>query len=197
MAQEIILKDVRIAFPDIWEPRAFQGEGQVRYSAQFPIQPGSANETALDAAMLAAATQKWEARAKDVLADLVSRDKVCFVKRQKLNKKGEPVNGFESMWALSASADPAKGQKPLVVNRNLQPVGKTDGVIYAGCRVDVKLSLWAQDSPKWGRRVNAQLLVVQFRADADAFGGGAVASVGGMEDLSDLGEPGDLADLMG
>lgn len=198
MASEIILKDVRIAFPDIWTPKAFQGDGKPRFAAKFPIEPESANDKMIGAAITAEAVAKWKDQAKTVLTDLFARDKMCYVKRNILTKEGKPVNGFEGMFALSASADPAKGQKPLVVDRKLQATKQEDGVIYGGCRVDVKVSVWAQDN-QFGRRINCQLLVVQHRADDDAFGAGAPPTVKGMEALEDVGEEagGDLADLMG
>ena len=196
MATEIILKNVRGAFLDIWTPKAFQGDGAPRYSAKFVIEPDSENDKAIGAAITKEATAKWKDQAKTVITDLMARDKVCYVKRTILTKEGKPVNGFDGMFALSASADPAKGQKPMVVDKKLQPTRAEDGVIYGGCRLDAKLSVWAQDN-KWGRRINCQLLVVQFRADDDAFGAGAPPNVSGMEALDDVGEDESLADLMG
>ena len=196
MAQEIIVKNVRIAFPDLWTPRAFQGEGAPRYGAKFPIEQGSDNDKLIGNALVREAQAKWKDQAKTVLEDLLARDRTCYVRRTILTKEGKPVNGFDDMFALSASADASKGQKPLVVDRKLQPLSAESGVIYGGCRVDAKLSIWAQDN-KFGRRLNCQLLVVQFRADDDAFGAGAPPNVNGMDALDDVGEMDSLADLMG
>ena len=51
-------------------------------------------------------------------------------------------------------------------------------------RVNATVNVWAQDN-KYGKRVNAQLLGVQFYADGDSFGGGAVGSVDDFDDLAE------------
>lgn len=196
MAQELILKNLRIAFPDIWTPKSFQGDGAPRYGAKFPIEIGSEADKQIGNAIIKEAQTKWKDQAKTVLEDLFARDRTCYIRRTILTKEGKPVNGFDGMYALSVSADPAKGQKPMVVDRKLQPIGPESGLIYGGSRVDIKVSIWAQDN-KFGRRLNCQLLVVQQRADDDAFGAGAPPNVKGMDAIDDVGEMDSLADLMG
>lgn len=76
--------------------------------------------------------------------------------------------GFPGNLYLSPSAD----TRPTVVDRDRSPLTDKDGKIYSGCYVNAKVELWVQDN-KWGQRVNATLLGIQFVKDGDAFGAGA------------------------
>lgn len=70
----------------------------------------------------------------------------------------------EGHWILSASED----TRPQVVDRKGNPVAEEDGIVYGGCYVNVLIRLWYQ-SNKFGKRVNANLLTVQFNEDGEAF----------------------------
>lgn len=76
-----------------------------------------------------------------------------------------------------------------VVDKNNQPTSEADGLIYAGCRVDVTVSAWAQDN-KWGKRVNLNLRAVRFSADDEPLSGG------GASPDSEFGPPEDDSDPM-
>lgn len=166
----VVLKDVRIAFPVLHTPEQFKGEGAERYSASFPIAPGSENEKAIEAAMVAAAVGKWGDKGKAILADLVKKGKVCFVKAPKTKANGDVYNGFEDMHSLSTSRSADQGP-PKVLDRDGSPLGKSSGKPYSGCNVYAQLDIYAQDN-SFGRRINATLVKVQFYKDNDAFVGG-------------------------
>lgn len=76
------------------------------------------------------------------------------------------INASESRrpTALHRIRDP-KTKKPKV----LEP-GKDDDVIYPGCWVNILIRPWYQDHKKYGKRVNAGLVAVQFVKDDEAFG---------------------------
>lgn len=78
-------------------------------------------------------------------------------------------DGYEGCMFVSANS---KG-RPYV----LAPDGVTlvtdpvkEPVIYGGCRVTAKISLWPQNHNLGGKRVNAQLVAVQFLEHGVAFG---------------------------
>jgi hypothetical protein len=73
--------------------------------------------------------------------------------------------------------------RPTVINRDRTPLTAADGVIYSGCHGNVQVEVWAQDN-SYGKRINAQLLGVQFTRDGDSFGGGTQPA-----------KPDDFADL--
>lgn len=80
------------------------------------------------------------------------------------NKK--EYDGYEDMLYIGAG----NTVKPHVVGRDGRtPVGEEEGIIYAGCQINFSFRLWAQ-SNKWGKKVNASLIGVQFVRDGDAFG---------------------------
>ena len=88
-------------------------------------------------------------------------------------------DGFEGMHTFNAT----NKVRPLVIDSNKTPLTAADGKPYAGCYVDVIVEFWAQDN-SYGKRVNATLSGVQFRADGDAFSGGRPASTDEFDDLA-------------
>ena len=181
MSQIIILKDVEINFAaNIFVPKANKS-GKLRYSAVFPIVPNSINARLIDDAIKAVATDCWGPRAPALLTKLIGEGRVAFKKAEKCNANGEVYDGFQGMWFIGGSSDKA----PLVINRNLQPVTQADSLIHSGCRGNVKLELWAQDSPdpEIGKRINSALLTVQYVAPGEQRGGGSMPTADGFEDL--------------
>jgi hypothetical protein len=180
---DVILRNVRLGFFNGYEPGSY--EGKLSYSAQLIVDPKSANVAALDKAIEQVAREKWKDRAPAVLEVLRKQDRVCFRHGPKMSGDGVVFDGFDGMYYCSASS--RAEQRPLMLKRDKTPSVASDGLLYSGCYADVKISLWAQDN-QFGKRVNAQLKVVQFRADGDAFSGGTPPSADGMDDLSDVGE---------
>lgn len=174
------LANVRLAFPQLFEAKAVNGEGEPRFSAAFVVVPGSQNAATLAAALEAVAKEKWGAKAATVLADLKSKGKVCYQERPKTNASGEVYDGFEGMHSFAAG-NPAR---PAVIDKNTSPLTAADGRPYAGCFVDASVDIWAQDNA-WGKRINAKLRWVQFRGDGDAFSGGAPVSQDEFENIAD------------
>lgn len=172
------LNNVRLAFPALFQPKTVNGEGEPRYSAAFPLKPGTENAKALDAAVKAVAAAKWGAKSTAILAELESKGRVAY-KKSPLSKDGEAYTGFEGMHTLNAS----NKARPTIVDRDRSPLVEADGKPYAGCYVVAIVELWAQDN-SWGKRINATLKGVQFFADGEAFAGGVSASTSDFEDLS-------------
>lgn len=172
------LSNVRLAFPALFQPKSVNGEGEPRYSAAFPVKPGTENAKALEAAVKAVASAKWGAKAGAILAELESKGRVAY-KKSALSKDGEVYDGFEGMHTLNAS----NKARPTIVDRDRTPLVEADGRPYAGCYVVAIVELWAQDN-SWGKRINATLKGVQFFADGEAFAGGVSASTSDFDDLS-------------
>lgn len=183
---KVSIKKVRGAFLNVFEPKAI-GDGEARYSGAFPIEPGSANAKALDAAVDAVAKEKWKDKAAGVLKELRSKGRICY-KHDALSKDGEVYDGFEGMHSLNAS----NKARPLVLDADKSPLTQADGKPYSGCYVNLSIDVWAQDN-SFGKRVNATLKGVQFHSDGDAFGGGAPASA---EDFDEVEAGADAADLV-
>jgi hypothetical protein len=183
----IKIQNVRLSFPQLFEAKAVNGEGEPRFSAAFVIVPGSPAAAILAETLKQVAKDKWGAKAETVLADLKAKGRTCYLERPKTNQNGEVYDGFEGMHHLSASSP----TRPAVIDRDTTPLTAADGRPYGGCFVDCSVDVWAQDN-SWGRRINAKLRWVQFRGDGDAFSGGAPVSQEEFESIAEGAAAGDL-----
>ena len=186
----LMLNDVRLSFAEVFVPKAFEDGGEPAYSAVLIIDPkvtrafeiGEAKKMTpvkLMDAVTKVAKDKWGAKTDGILAELIAKNRVCFMAGPKKNASGEAYSGFEGMYHIST-----RGKlRPLLLGKDKSPVTQQDGVIYSGCYVNASIEMWTQDN-KWGKRVNASLRGAQFVRDGDAFGGGAPASTDEFEDLS-------------
>jgi len=183
---EIMLKDVRIAFPAIAEKQAI-GDGEPAYGAKFIIVPGSPIVKVLDDGMLAVAKamDKWKPNNEAIFKKLKEDKKVSFIHAPYCNKNGVPYLGFEDMFSLgsrNASTQPTVFDKygKQIPGDNKEAI---KSLIYSGCYVNAKIQLWAQDN-QYGRRINASLLGVMFSKDGEAFGGAAPAKASDFAELA-------------
>ena len=178
MATKIMLKGVTMAFPALAQPQSF-GDGEPAYGAKFPILPGSEQQKALEAAMLAEAKEAWKDKAPGVLARLAEDGKLCFVKKVYRSKKtGDPYQGFEDRHYLSTRN--AKTQ-PSVYNpygEALTSEGEIERQAFSGAVVNASIEVWAQDN-KWGQRINCALRGVMLTGEGENFGGGSSAAGAG------------------
>lgn len=172
MATRIMLKNVVLAFPALAEPQSF-GEGEPAYGAKFPIRVNSEQQKAIEAAMLAEATEAWKDKADSVLSMLAEDGKLCFTKKVYRSKKtGEPYQGFDGAHYLSTRN--AKTQ-PSVYNAYGEEVtakSEIEAKAFSGAVVNASIEVWAQDN-KWGRRINCSLRGVMLTGEGENFGGGS------------------------
>ncbi len=174
---KVKLTNVRLAFPSLFEAKTVNGEGAPAYGASFLIEPTDlVNINAINKAIDAVATEKWGAKGPGIVALLRKTDKVALhdgdLKAQ--------YAGFAGMLFVSTRS----ATRPLVLDKDKTPLTAQDGRPYSGCYVNAIVELWPQDNTAGGKRVNAQLLGVQFFADGDSFGGGAVGSADDFDDLA-------------
>lgn len=153
---EINLKLARISYPHLFEPFAYQGTGKAKYSAKFLLLKDDPQVKPLVAAMKELAAETFKDK------KLPPSDKLCLRDGDQTNKEED-----EGHWIVSASDD----RRPVVVDRDRSPLTAEDDVIYPGCYVNVKIRLWAQDN-QYGKRINANLLGVQFVKEGERFGSG-------------------------
>jgi len=167
---KISIKNARLSFPSLFKKASFDGN-EGKYEATF-LFPKSDTKT-YDAVMVAIEECKKANKLK------VASDKLCI-------KDGDEVeyDGYEGMWAVKAS----NNKRPTAVNRDRTPLVEADEVLYAGCYVNAIIEPWGQNN-KYGKRVNANLLGVQFVKDGEPFGdGGTSASTDDFDDIEDADE---------
>lgn len=181
---KIKMVNVRIAFPDLFEAKTVNGEGEAKFGAAFLFAPDHPARAAIAAGIKAVAAEKWGAKADEVLKSIIAKDNLCL---HNGDTKSE-YEGYAGNYFISAR----NKVRPTVIDRNKSPLTAADGRPYSGCYVTAVVELWAQDN-KYGKRVNASLQGVQFYEDGDAFAGGTVASA---DDFDDLSEGAGAADLL-
>ncbi len=183
----IILKNVRLSVfrNSLHVPTQYQGQGEFYRNAYFLITPGSENDKKVRAAINTAAKGQWKEKAVQVLGEIkLNSNKFCYTDG---NLKSS-YDGYPGNWVLAAKRYVKDGPVK-VIDQLKQDLPADSGKPYSGCYVDAKVELWAQQN-KWGAGMRCTLIVVQFRADGDAFGGSGPADDEGMESI----EGGGLSD---
>ena len=165
MAQ-ILVQNARLSFPSLFKKASFDGN-EGKYEATLLI-PKSDKKT-YDAIMAAIEECKSEKKIK------VASDKVFI-------KDGDDIeyDGYAGHWAIKAS----NNKRPTTIDRSRTPVVEEDEVFYAGCYVNAIIEPWGQ-SNQFGKRVNANLLGVQFVKNGESFESGRVAVADAFEELDE------------
>ena len=168
MANKIKLNNVRLSFPSLFQKASFNGEEGTKYEATF-LFPKTDTKT-YDLVMGAIEQCKVDNKNTKVGAD-----KLCI-------KDGDNIeyDGYEGMWAIKGS----NAKRITLVGRDKAPVVEEDGIFYSGCYVNAILEPWSQ-SNKFGKRINANLLGVQFVKDGEPFGDGPVDVTDDFDEFED------------
>lgn len=160
---KIHLKNVRLSFPNLFKAKAYKEGDDPKYNATFIL---DTKVNALEIKQVQAGIDKiiadeFKGNAK-VLKGVCLRDG-----EERIDEEGSFKDGYGPGTMFVTTSNP---NRPQVVNRNPSiPVTAEDGTVYAGCYVNAIISLWAQ-SNTFGKRVNANLLAVQFVKEGDPFG---------------------------
>lgn len=95
----------------------------------------------------------------------------------------------ENAWVVSASES---RRRPQVLNKDKSAIVAEDDIVYSGCYVHVLIRPWKQEN-KHGKKINANLVGVQFARDGERFGEAAIDASEAFDDESD-GDGGDVSD---
>ncbi len=190
---EIILKDVRLSFPDLFKrglPPKDKPNEPGKYGGQFIFAPDHPAAQVVKNAMLAEAQRVFGPNWKTILGTL-QKDKKCLrIGDENLDKAGEVRDGYVGNLYVVAK----NKLQPIIMGRNREPLTEATGKPFGGCYVNAKIDVYAMDgtSKGFGRSINATLLCVQYVRDGEAFGGSRPNS-DGMDDLGDDGAFGEDA----
>jgi hypothetical protein len=174
---KVMLKNVRLSFPDLFEAKGFQGSPP-KFSATFLINKTENGELAYAPLMKAiddVSKTAWRGKADSVVKQLMGNTQRWPVK----DGDDKDYDGYKGHYSLKAS----NAARPLVVDRERNPVAESDGVVYAGCYVNALVDVWAQDN-KYGKAINVKLQGVQFAKDGETFGAGGGARVEDFDEIS-------------
>lgn len=173
---KVKLNNVRLAFPQLFEAKTVNGEGEPAFSASFLMDPKHPAIAELKAAFEKVGSEKWGAKWPTVKKEIEAKDRLAL---HDGDTKAD-YSGFEGNFFVSAR----NKTRPLVIDRDKSPLTAADGRPYAGCYVHASIELWCQDNA-YGKRINASLRGVQFYKDGDAFAGGGAASDDEFDDIED------------
>jgi hypothetical protein len=167
MSNKIHLKNVRLSFPALFKPSQMkQADGSMsdpKYGAALILDKkvNAKDIKAIEAAIAEVVKEEFNGNMK-VLKGTCLRDG-----EEKTNDDCTYKDGYgpETMFVSASNKN-----RPQVVDRNPKiPLVPYDGKPYAGCYVNAVISLWPQKNT-FGKRVNANLLAIQFVKDGEPFG---------------------------
>jgi len=185
MGKHIIIKEARCSFPRLYG-------AEVRDGDTF----GCGIALILEKEKHAAALSEIKAEMRTAIAENSklkanppSGDRLCLKQPDR-----DELKYLEGNLILKANSPRA----PIVLN----PDGRTvmteaTDKIYSGCYVNAKVEIWGQAN-KYGRRVNAKLIAVQYvPKDAESFDGSYVSPAEAVEGFESLDDTPDLGGVMG
>ena len=176
---KIIISKARLAFADaIFQPKAFEGEGDKQFSCTLLLDRENPKglQDVIRAEEDRVAKAKWGAKADSIMAEIRANNRGAL-------KPGElktSYDGFPGSDFISLN----NKVRPTIVDKNGSPLTEGDGRPYSGCYVLAHITLWAQDN-RFGKRINANFTGLQFVGDGDAFGAGPPPS--SVEEFENLG----------
>lgn len=181
MGKQIILKNVRCSFPQLWEEE--EKNGQTYSRGVTLILSGEDN------------------------ADQIKDVKGIIAEELKNNEKvAKAVKGKPHLYCLRESDREEYGEGayilkantkrvPLVLNADKTKATQDTDPIYSGCYVNAKVEIWLQDTT-FGKRVNGRLLAIQFNGDGESWDGSYVSEESAAEGFESVGDsPADGFDL--
>lgn len=189
----LVLRKVRIAYPEVFEPKHNDLSGKDEYSVQVRLYENNPEHMKIvemiNAAKEVAANAFWGRDAKAFNARVEKID----------NNKGLRHNDEGGFYFLSAKRRPDQ-QAPRIVGRDrtveLRP---EDGKIYSGAVCNVVVDLWCYSGKaKNGTPIQPgfsfTLCGIQFVEDGDPIGGASVATDDDFDELEADDDP-DFTDI--
>jgi hypothetical protein len=164
MGNVLKLPAVRLSFPDLFVPAAYQ-EGQIpKYGATFLLNPKKllhakwikniANE---EARMI---REAWGAAPKGLILEY------CGSGNDRTNQQtGEIYQGYEGMWFITCKNQ----NQPLVIDEHQVEIASNDKRAVAGMFVNASVNLYCQEN-KHGRAIRASVRGVMVLGYGEPFG---------------------------
>ncbi len=167
--KQLHLKLVRTSYLYVFEPYKGDDDSKGSYCSHLLFAPTHAQAPEVNAAIVEVGQQFWKDEWPQVLEELRGKDRLCL-HRGEVGKPGQAA--YKGMLYLSSN----NRNRPTVVDGNRNPLSAKDGIVYSGCWVNAIVSIWAQQSPKWGKRINCELNGIQFARDDERLSGGGRAA---------------------
>ena len=178
---EVLLKDVRLSFADIYKPGKDQknDKGETvpgKYKANGLIdKPETLDHDPKRKKLMLENIKKIKAAADEVKKAKWADKQPKLKPEMVFFRDGdlEDWDGYADCYYVSAN----NANKPVLITRRKDDKGNwieaKPGEIYSGCYVNMLIRVWAQDHAEHGKRVNASLECIQFSRKGEPFSGGA------------------------
>src|SRR3990167_5592825 len=178
MSEAIYLTNVRLSFPAIATPKAFEAGGKEIFGADFIMPSDHPGFAAFMKSVNETAAEKWKELTPQVMAMINADRKLRSYSQgaERISKTTMKVlDGYEGMVAITAKKD----RRPQLINADGSPVDPENTMqvqtvarkLYGGCYVNAVVKPWAQDN-KYGKGMRCDFVAIQFLRDGDAFGEG-------------------------
>lgn len=175
----IVVKKVWLSYPNLWEDK-LKERTDPKTGEKIPKRFSASG-------IMPIATHKKEIIAlKNYLRDLCREHFGMEVDPSNLclrDGKYQPGDEYKSAWYLATGN--TLERPPQTVDRNpSKEVTFKDHKLYPGALVNIMFKLWIQNND-YGKKINANLLIVQFVDDGKEFGeGSGPAASDAMDDIS-------------
>lgn len=169
----IMINGARVSFPHLFSRPVINGEeGKCGAALMLDPKRHAKDIHELEKAITALCKEKFKGKK-------LPADKLCL---RDGDDKGREE--YEGSFVLSANSK----ARPMVIARDGRSVisDEEDSEIYPGCHVNAKVRLWAQDN-KYGKRINAELVAIQFLKDGEPLDGTYVSTDDAMEGFEGVG----------
>jgi hypothetical protein len=167
----LMLKDKRLGFVDLAEPRSING-GKPSYGVRVIVDPKDPDVKAINDAIAEVAKTQWKDKAESTLSMLTEKGRVAFLQKDYRSLNGDTHKGFEGMYSLGASAPRDKAPRCFDEYGNELDPDAIRRKLYSGCYAHVKVEIYPllRDD---GNRITCAVLGVMFSKDGASFGGGS------------------------
>lgn len=174
----IMIKGARVSFPHLFTKPTINGE-EGKCGATFMLDPKTHAKTISQIETNMDDLSKFRFKGRKIPSD-----KLCL--RDGEDKGRTEYEGYQILSANSKD-------KPLVISKDGRTVvtNEEDNPIYAGCYVNAKVRLWAQDN-QYGKRINCELVAIQFLKDGEPLDGSHVSVADAMSGFQSVDDEDDF-----
>lgn len=165
----IKIKNARLSFPSLFKTELFGGKPTGKYAATLILDK---EVHAKEITLIKKATNDLM---METFKGKIPSDKLAL-------KDGDESGRPEYAGAYTIKATTIK--RPTIIDRDKTPLVEDDGKPYSGCYVNAIISLWAQNN-EFGKRINGNLMGIQFYKDGEAFGTGPIDVSSEFEEYDD------------
>lgn len=190
MGIRFVALNVRLSHPDLFTPAEYKGKSRFGCTGVMPKagakllcqQEGDNKGKTFtpDQALEMVAKESFGAKWQQKLAGIKGNAQKCCI-------RDGAAKGFPEDWLIALYRQEDQG-RPAVVDGRKNPLAAADGVLYAGCYVNLSFDLYTAEDG-----IHGGLVACQFVKDGEAFGGGGPATA---DDFEAIAEGADADDLM-